>query len=111
MVPVDLVGFGMVFTVLAALAVLVKYERRLSRWLTKSPRRSQEKSGGSRETCASVSLGSAGAGEKKLRTIQRDFWHISEISRSRRLNDEKQGAGKGEERRAGRIARAAGIGG
>lgn len=43
---VDLVGFGLVFAVLAALAVLVKYERRLSRWLAKSPRRHRRKAVG-----------------------------------------------------------------
>jgi hypothetical protein len=43
MVSVDLVSFGMVFAVLAALAVLVKYERKLSRWLVKSPRRRRRK--------------------------------------------------------------------
>jgi hypothetical protein len=43
MMPVDLAGLGMAFAVLAALAVLVKYERRLSRWLVKSPRRRRRK--------------------------------------------------------------------
>jgi Na+-transporting methylmalonyl-CoA/oxaloacetate decarboxylase gamma subunit len=46
MASVDLAGFGMVFAVLAALAVLVKYERRLSRWLVKSPRRRRRKAAG-----------------------------------------------------------------
>jgi len=44
--PVDLANFGMVFAVLAALAALVKYERRLSRWLAKSPRRRRRKAVG-----------------------------------------------------------------
>ncbi len=36
---------------------------------------SQEKSGGPQEARASVSLGSAGAGEEKLRALfQRDLW-------------------------------------
>jgi Na+-transporting methylmalonyl-CoA/oxaloacetate decarboxylase gamma subunit len=46
MVSVNVVGCGMVFAVLAALAVLVKYERRLSRWLAKSPRRHRRKAVG-----------------------------------------------------------------
>jgi len=46
MVSVDLAGFGMVFAVLAALAVLVKYERRLSWWLAKSSRRRRRKAAG-----------------------------------------------------------------
>jgi Na+-transporting methylmalonyl-CoA/oxaloacetate decarboxylase gamma subunit len=50
MVSVDLVGFGMVFAVLAALAVLIKYERRLSRWLVKSPRRRRRKAVGLAKT-------------------------------------------------------------
>jgi len=58
---------------LAALAVLIKYERRLSRWLARSPRRRRRKAG-SREDRAFVSLGSAGADEEKLRTISRDPW-------------------------------------
>ena len=37
MVSVDLIRCGLVFALLAALAMLVKYERRLSRWLGKSP--------------------------------------------------------------------------
>ena len=44
MVSVDLLGFGMIFAALAALAMLVKYERKLSRWLVKSPRRRRRKS-------------------------------------------------------------------
>jgi hypothetical protein len=46
MVTVDLASFGMVFAVLATLAVLVKCERRLSRWLVKSPRRRRRKAVG-----------------------------------------------------------------
>jgi hypothetical protein len=46
MVSADLVGFGVVFALLAALAALVKYERRLSRWLLKSPRRRRRKAVG-----------------------------------------------------------------
>ena len=46
MMSVDPVRFGMVFAVLATLAVLVKYERRLSQWLTKSPRRRRRKAVG-----------------------------------------------------------------
>ena len=46
MVSFNLVGFGMVFAVLAALAMLVKYERRLSRWLAKRPRRRRRKAVG-----------------------------------------------------------------
>ena len=46
MVSGDLVRFGLVFAVLAALAVLVKYERKLSRWLGKSPRRRRRKAVG-----------------------------------------------------------------
>ena len=46
---------------------------------------SQAKGGGSREARASVSLGSAGAGEEKLRTCLKDLW-LSEVSPSRRLN-------------------------
>ena len=46
----------------------------------------QAKSGGSREDRASVSLGSAGAGEEKITHLfERDLW-LSEESRSRRLN-------------------------
>jgi len=43
MVSVDLVGGGMIFALLAALAVLVKFEWRLSRWLAKRPRRRRRK--------------------------------------------------------------------
>ncbi len=50
MVSVDLASFGMVFGVLAALAVLVKYERRLSRWLVKRPRRCRRKAVGLAKT-------------------------------------------------------------
>ena len=50
MVSVNVVGFGMVFAVLTALAVLVKYERRLSRWLAKSPRRHRRKAAGLAKT-------------------------------------------------------------
>ena len=50
MMPVDTVGFGMVFAILAALAVLVKFERRLSRWLVKSPRRRRRKAVGLTKT-------------------------------------------------------------
>jgi hypothetical protein len=50
MMPVDLASFGMVFAVLAALAVLVKYERRISRWLVKSPRRRRRKAVGLAKT-------------------------------------------------------------
>jgi hypothetical protein len=46
MVSADLVGFGMVFALLAARAVLVKYERKLSRWLVNSPRRRRRKAVG-----------------------------------------------------------------
>jgi hypothetical protein len=46
MASVDLASFGTVFAVLAALAVLVKYERRLRRWLGKSPRRRRRKAAG-----------------------------------------------------------------
>ena len=46
MVSIDLVGCGMIFAVLAALAVLVKFERSLSRWLAKSPRRRRRKAVG-----------------------------------------------------------------
>jgi len=46
MVSVDLIGYGMIFALLAALAVLVKYERKLSRWLKKSPRRRRKKAVG-----------------------------------------------------------------
>jgi hypothetical protein len=50
MMPVDLVGFGMIFAVLASLAVLVKYERRFSRWLVKGPRRRRRKAVGLAKT-------------------------------------------------------------
>jgi len=50
MVSVDLVRFGIVFAVLGALAVLVKCERRLSRWLIKSPRRRRRKAVGLEKT-------------------------------------------------------------
>ena len=73
MVSADLVGCGVILALLVALAVLVKFEWRLSRWLAKSPPASQEKSGGPQEARASVSLGSAGAGEKMLRTISRSL--------------------------------------
>jgi hypothetical protein len=43
MVSVDLVGCGMIFALLAALAVLVKFEWRIGRWLAKSPRRRRRK--------------------------------------------------------------------
>jgi len=43
MVSVDLVGSGMIFALLAALAVLVKFEWRIGRWLAKSPRRRRRK--------------------------------------------------------------------
>jgi hypothetical protein len=46
MVSVDLIGYGVVFALLAALAVLVKFEWRLSRWLTKRPRRRRRKAVG-----------------------------------------------------------------
>jgi hypothetical protein len=46
MVPVDLVGCGMIFAVLAALAVLVKFEWKISRWLAKRPRRRRRKAVG-----------------------------------------------------------------
>ena len=42
----DLIGYGMIFALLAALAVLVKHERKLSRWLKKSPRRRRRKAVG-----------------------------------------------------------------
>ena len=44
MVSIDLIGYGLIFVLLAALAVLVKHERKLSRWLKKSPRRRRRKS-------------------------------------------------------------------
>ena len=50
MMPVDTVGLGMVFAILAALAVLVKFERRPSRWLVKSPRRRRRKAVGLAKT-------------------------------------------------------------
>lgn len=37
--PYDLQLLGFTFTLLAALAMLVKYERRLSRWLMRDRRR------------------------------------------------------------------------
>ena len=43
MVSFDLIGYGMIFALLAALAVLVKFEWRIGRWLTKSPRRRRRK--------------------------------------------------------------------
>ena len=43
MVSVNLIGYGMIFALLAALAVLVKHERKLSRWLRKRPRRRRRK--------------------------------------------------------------------
>ena len=46
MVSNDLVTFGAAFAVLAVLAVLVKYERRLTRWLAKNPRRRRRKTAG-----------------------------------------------------------------
>ena len=76
MMPVDLVGFGMIFAVLATLAVLVKYERKFSRWLVKSPRRRRRKAVGSRKDRASVSFGSAGAGEERFRNISRTSWFL-----------------------------------
>jgi hypothetical protein len=50
MVSADLFSFGTVFAVLGALAVLVKYERSLSRWLVKSPRRRRRKAAGLKKT-------------------------------------------------------------
>jgi len=50
MVSVNLVGFGMAFAILAVLAMLVKYERSLSRWLVKSPRRRRRKAAGLKKT-------------------------------------------------------------
>ena len=50
MVSADVVGFGIVFALLAALAVLVRYERKLSRWLVKSPRRRRRKAVGLAKT-------------------------------------------------------------
>ena len=50
MVSVDLLGLGMIFAALAALAMLVKYERKLSRWLVKSPRRRRRKAVGLAKT-------------------------------------------------------------
>ena len=46
----DLVTFGTVFAALGALAMLVKNERRLSRWLLKSPRRRRRKAVGLQKT-------------------------------------------------------------
>jgi hypothetical protein len=43
MVSVDLVGCGMIFALLATLAVLVKFEWKIGRWLKKSPRRRRRK--------------------------------------------------------------------
>ena len=39
----NLAGLAVPFVPLAALAMLVKHERRLSRWLRKSPRRRRRK--------------------------------------------------------------------
>jgi hypothetical protein len=48
---------------------------------------SQEKKGGPQEALASVSFGSAGAGEEKLNALfQRNLSGLSEVTRSRRLN-------------------------
>ena len=46
MVSAELVGYGVIFALLAALAVLVKHERKISRWLKKSPRRRRRKAVG-----------------------------------------------------------------
>ena len=43
MMPYDIRTFAFVFGVLATLAMLVKHERRLKRWLLKSPRRQKRK--------------------------------------------------------------------
>lgn len=73
---------------------------------------SQEKSGGSRKDRASVSFGSAGAGEEKFRNISKKFQICCQPhQRSGVSIYEGQGAGKGEERRVVEIASAAGIGG
>jgi hypothetical protein len=47
---------------------------------------SQAKSGGSREGHASVSLGSAGAGEEQSRTYLKEIFRLSEALGSRRLS-------------------------
>ena len=49
------------------------------------PAASQEKSSGSQEDRASVSLGSAGAGEETVRNISEIFDFLSEVWGSRRL--------------------------
>jgi hypothetical protein len=43
MTPHDLGGYGFIFAILVTVATVVKYERRLSRWLLKSPRRRKRK--------------------------------------------------------------------
>jgi hypothetical protein len=70
---------------------------------------SQEKSGGPQKARASVSLGSAGAGEEKTTHYFDILSCVSELARSSRLNRSEVPA-SAREGEWSEIARAAGIG-